>query len=76
MTVAPTIEVSRNETKRRNNNTKLQGPCCIHLISFLSPSCLVIMSEPKPMTKVLIYGGKTGWIGGKMYTLCKEHGEF
>ncbi|GAX29474.1 3,5-epimerase/4-reductase [Fistulifera solaris] len=26
------------------------------------------------MTKVLIYGGKTGWIGGKMYTLCKEHG--
>ncbi|GAX26254.1 3,5-epimerase/4-reductase [Fistulifera solaris] len=26
------------------------------------------------MTKVLIFGGKTGWIGGKMYTLCKEQG--
>lgn len=28
-----------------------------------------------PMTKVLIYGGKTGWIGGLMYDMCKEKGE-
>lgn len=26
------------------------------------------------MTKVLIYGGKTGWIGGLMHELCKEKG--
>ena len=26
------------------------------------------------MTKVLIFGGKTGWIGGKMYDMCKEKG--
>jgi hypothetical protein len=32
--------------------------------------------EPKPMTKVLIYGGKTGWIGGMMYDMCKEKGPF
>ena len=30
--------------------------------------------DHKPMTKVLIYGGKTGWIGGLMYDLCKEKG--
>ena len=30
--------------------------------------------EVKPMTKVLIYGGKTGWIGGLMNDLCKEKG--
>jgi hypothetical protein len=30
----------------------------------------------KPMTKVLIYGGKTGWIGGLMYNLCKEKGTY
>ena len=34
------------------------------------------MPEGKPMTKVLIFGGKTGWIGGKMYDLCKEKGAF
>ena len=28
-----------------------------------------------PMTKVLVYGGKTGWIGGLMYDMCKEKGE-
>lgn len=28
----------------------------------------------KEMTKVLIYGGKTGWIGGLMNELCKEKG--
>ena len=32
------------------------------------------MSTEKPMTKVLIFGGKTGWIGGKMHDLCKEKG--
>ena len=32
------------------------------------------MSYEKPMTKVLIFGGKTGWIGGKMYDMCKEKG--
>ena len=26
------------------------------------------------MTKVLIYGGKTGWIGGLMHDLIKEKG--
>lgn len=31
-------------------------------------------TEGKPMTKVLIFGGKTGWIGGKMNDLCKEKG--
>ena len=29
----------------------------------------------KPMTKVLIYGGKTGWIGGLMYDMCKDKGK-
>jgi len=28
-----------------------------------------------PMTKVLIYGGKTGWIGGLMNDMCKEKGK-
>lgn len=32
------------------------------------------MPEGKPMTKVLVFGGKTGWIGGKMHDLCKEKG--
>ena len=32
------------------------------------------MVMDKPMTKVLIYGGKTGWIGGLMYDMCKEKG--
>jgi hypothetical protein len=32
------------------------------------------MVMDQPMTKVLIYGGKTGWIGGLMYDLCKEKG--
>jgi dTDP-4-dehydrorhamnose reductase len=31
------------------------------------------MSEAKPMTRVLIYGGKTGWIGGMMADLIKKH---
>jgi len=30
--------------------------------------------ESKPMTKVLIFGGKTGWIGGLMYNMCVEKG--
>mmetsp|Transcript_4112 Transcript_4112/g.5902 ORF Transcript_4112/g.5902 Transcript_4112/m.5902 type:complete len:314 (+) Transcript_4112:116-1057(+) len=30
------------------------------------------MSESKPMTSVLIYGGKTGWIGGLMAKLIGE----
>jgi hypothetical protein len=30
------------------------------------------MSEGKPMTGVIIYGGKTGWIGGLMHQLLKE----
>lgn len=32
------------------------------------------MVQVKPMTKVLIYGGKTGWIGGMMYDMCKAEG--
>jgi len=28
----------------------------------------------KPMTKVLVFGGKTGWLGGKMVTLVEEAG--
>jgi hypothetical protein len=32
------------------------------------------MTDPKPMTKVLIFGGKTGWIGQMMYQLCKDQG--
>ncbi|CAB9528109.1 dTDP-4-dehydrorhamnose [Seminavis robusta] len=32
------------------------------------------MSSEKPMTKVLIFGGKTGWIGGQMHDMCKEKG--
>eukprot|EP00542_Grammatophora_oceanica_P010684 CAMPEP_0194041994 /NCGR_PEP_ID=MMETSP0009_2-20130614/13794_1 /TAXON_ID=210454 /ORGANISM="Grammatophora oceanica, Strain CCMP 410" /LENGTH=317 /DNA_ID=CAMNT_0038685669 /DNA_START=57 /DNA_END=1010 /DNA_ORIENTATION=- len=34
------------------------------------------MSEytDKPMTKVIIYGGKTGWIGGLMYDLIEKQG--
>uniref|UniRef100_A0A7S3DNL4 RmlD-like substrate binding domain-containing protein n=1 Tax=Entomoneis paludosa TaxID=265537 RepID=A0A7S3DNL4_9STRA len=32
------------------------------------------MGEAKPITKVLIYGGKTGWIGGLMHDMCKEKG--
>lgn len=33
------------------------------------------MFEDKPMTRVLIYGGKTGWIGGLMADLIKKEGE-
>ena len=28
------------------------------------------------MTRVLIFGGKTGWIGGLMYDLIENTGEF
>ena len=34
------------------------------------------MTEGKPKSRVLIYGGKTGWIGGLMVDLLKEKGEF
>jgi hypothetical protein len=27
------------------------------------------------MTKVLIYGGKTGWIGGMMFEMLQKEGE-
>lgn len=30
--------------------------------------------EIKNIKKVLIYGGKTGWIGGIMHDMCKEKG--
>jgi len=30
--------------------------------------------EAKPMTKVLVFGGKTGWIGGMMLELLKKEG--
>ena len=33
------------------------------------------MTESKPMTKVLVFGGKTGWIGGILLTLLKEQGK-
>ena len=29
-------------------------------------------TEPAPMTKVLIFGGKTGWIGGLMAELVNK----
>mmetsp|Transcript_32938 Transcript_32938/g.46790 ORF Transcript_32938/g.46790 Transcript_32938/m.46790 type:complete len:316 (+) Transcript_32938:78-1025(+) len=32
------------------------------------------MSEAKEMKKVLIFGGKTGWIGGLMNELCTKEG--
>ena len=32
------------------------------------------MTAATPLTKVLIYGGKTGWIGGKMAVLLQEKG--
>jgi len=32
------------------------------------------MGESKPITKVLIFGGKTGWIGGLMHDLVKKEG--
>jgi hypothetical protein len=34
------------------------------------------MTEGKPMTKVLIYGGKTGWIGGMMYEMLQKEGAY
>lgn len=37
---------------------------------------MTVTFEIKPMTKVLIYGGKTGWIGGLMNDLCKEKGMY
>ena len=30
--------------------------------------------EIKNIKKVLVYGGKTGWIGGIMHDMCKENG--
>jgi 3,5-epimerase/4-reductase len=32
------------------------------------------MGEIDKITKVLIYGGKTGWIGGIMHAMCQEKG--
>mmetsp|Transcript_19171 Transcript_19171/g.23752 ORF Transcript_19171/g.23752 Transcript_19171/m.23752 type:complete len:314 (+) Transcript_19171:119-1060(+) len=32
------------------------------------------MTEVVPMTRVLVYGGKTGWIGGMMVEMCKKEG--
>jgi 3,5-epimerase/4-reductase len=31
-------------------------------------------TAPTEMTRVLVYGGKTGWIGGLMVELCKKQG--
>ncbi len=31
-------------------------------------------SAPAEMKRVLVYGGKTGWIGGLMVELCKKEG--
>ena len=33
------------------------------------------MTQGKPITRVLIYGGKTGWIGGMMADLIRKNGE-
>lgn len=32
------------------------------------------MTESKEMKRVLVFGGKTGWIGGMMCDLIKEEG--
>jgi len=32
------------------------------------------MASETPMTRVLIFGGKTGWIGGLMAEMCKKEG--
>jgi len=32
------------------------------------------MTQAAPMTRVLVFGGKTGWIGGMMVDLCKKEG--
>lgn len=31
-------------------------------------------SAPAEMKRVLVYGGKTGWIGGLMVELCTKEG--
>ena len=33
------------------------------------------MTDAKPMKRVLIFGGKTGWIGQMMAELIKKEGE-
>jgi hypothetical protein len=32
-------------------------------------------SAPAEMKRVLVFGGKTGWIGGLMVELCKKEGK-
>jgi hypothetical protein len=32
-------------------------------------------TAPSEMKRVLVFGGKTGWIGGLMVDLCKEQGK-
>jgi hypothetical protein len=32
-------------------------------------------TAPSEMKRVLVFGGKTGWIGGLMVDLCKEKGK-
>lgn len=33
-------------------------------------------TAPAEMERVLVFGGKTGWIGGLMVDLCKEKGVY
>jgi hypothetical protein len=49
-----------------------------YLLALVPPTSAIsiIMTEGKPMTKVLIYGGKTGWIGGMMYEMLQKEGAF
>ena len=54
------------------NSTK---PILLSLSSLVLPTSSAIMSELTPMTKVLIFGGKTGWIGGLMYDLIENTGQ-
>ena len=60
-------------------SVSIKSPKVDHINRFplpLARTCpsAAIMSEPTPMTKVLIFGGKTGWIGGLMYDLIEKAG--
>ena len=40
-----------------------------------NPSKKAMTADSKPMERVLIFGGKTGWIGQLMADLVKKEGE-
>jgi hypothetical protein len=71
-----THQIGEARPKYPSNNAGIASVIPSH--STTTPSIdkrtFTTMTDSTPMTKVLIFGGKTGWIGGMMYQNCMDQG--